>query len=92
MCAAPLNAAHYFITTLLHKLLIHRHFDYLNLLEENKCIIFNIRSSEMFSNKYILENENLVRRKKDEINSIIIDIENQYNKKQKEFEKLKKKK
>lgn len=65
---------------------------YNKLLEENKCIIVNIRSSEMFSNKVVLENENLIRRKKDEIKKQIENITTEYNKLLKEFEKLKKNK
>lgn len=64
---------------------------YSKLLEENKCIILNIRSSEMFSNKVILENENLIRRKKDEIKKQIDSINEEYIKKLKELDKLKRK-
>lgn len=64
---------------------------YTKLLEENKCIILNIRSSEMFSNKVVLENENLIRRKKDDIKKQIENITLEYNNLLKEFDKLKRK-
>ena len=64
---------------------------YTKLLEENKCIIMNIRSSEMFSNKVVLENENLIRRKKDDIKKQIENITLEYNNLLKEFDKLKRK-
>lgn len=64
---------------------------YTKLLEENKCIILNIRSSEMFSNRTILNDEILLRRKKYDINSKIEEISREYTKLLKELEKLRKK-
>ena len=65
---------------------------YTNLLEENRCIVLNIRSSEMYSNRTILNSEVLLRRKKDEINKKIVEITDEYSMLLKEFDKLKKKK
>ena len=65
---------------------------YTDLLEENRCIVLNIRSSEMYSNRTILNSEVLLRRRKDDINKKIAEIKEEYNKILKDFEKLKKKK
>ena len=65
---------------------------YEKLLEENKRIILNIRTSEIFSNKNLLDNEILLRRKKDDLNKNIEEISKEYLKLLKEFDKIKKKK
>lgn len=65
---------------------------YTELLEENRCIILNIRSSEMFSNRTFLNSEILLRRKKDDINENIRQITSEYTELLKELEKIKKKK
>lgn len=62
---------------------------YLNILEGEKKEIFNLRSSEMFSNKAIVENENLIRRRKDELQKHIDSILDEYNKALKKLAKLK---
>jgi len=65
---------------------------YQNLLDENREIILNIRSSEMFSNKLVLENENLLRRKKEDIKNRLFEISKEYEKNMKILSKLVKKK
>lgn len=63
---------------------------YLEILESEKKEIFNIRSSDMFSNKSIVENENLIRRKKDELKTQIDCVSNEYIESLRELEKIKK--
>lgn len=63
---------------------------YLIILAKEKSEIFDLRTSEIFSNKSIIENENLVRRRKDEINKQIEAISDEYMKSLKKLEKIKK--
>lgn len=58
------------------------------LIDENEEIILNIKCSESYEKKRILEDENLVRRTKDEINQEIAKIEEEYKKAEKELKKL----
>ena len=51
-------------------------------------IILNIKCSESYGKKRILEDENLVRRTKDEINQEIAKLNEEYNKAEKELKKL----
>lgn len=64
---------------------------YEELIEENEEIILNIKCSSSFDRKRILEDENLSRRTKEEINQEIEETEKEYEKAEKELEKLKKK-
>lgn len=61
---------------------------YKALINENEEIILNIKCSETFDKKRILEDENLVRRTKDEINAEIANIEKEYKKIEKEIAKI----
>ena len=61
---------------------------YKELIAENEDIILNIKCSESFERKRILEDENLVRRTKDEINEEIILIEKEILKSEKELREL----
>lgn len=63
---------------------------YLELIEENEEIILNIKCSETFDRKRILDDENLTRRTKQEINDEIAQIEEECKKVEKELEKMKK--
>ena len=64
---------------------------YEELIEENEEIILNIKCSSSFDRKRILEDENLSRRTKEEINQEIEETEKEYEKAEKELENLKKK-
>ena len=64
---------------------------YENVLEENKSTILKIRTSETFSNKTILKSEILLRRRKDDINEKIKEIEVEYSKLLKKLDKIKRK-
>lgn len=61
---------------------------YESLIDENEEIILNIKCSESYGKKRILEDENLVRRTKDEINQEIAKLNEEYNKAEKELKKL----
>jgi hypothetical protein len=61
---------------------------YETLIAENEEIILNIKCSDSFDKKRILEDENLIRRTKEEINKEIIEIEKEYKKAEKELKKL----
>ena len=61
---------------------------YLELIEENEDIILNIKCSEIFERKRILENESLTRRTKEEINADIAEIEEKIIEAEKELKKL----
>lgn len=61
---------------------------YKELIAENEDIILNIKCSEIFEKKRILEDENLTRRTKEEINDEIIQIEEKISKSEKELKKL----
>jgi hypothetical protein len=61
---------------------------YENLIEENEEIIVNIKCSDVFDKKRILDDENLTRRTKEEINKEIELIEIEYKKAQKELKKI----
>jgi hypothetical protein len=58
------------------------------LIHENEEIILNIKCSDSFDKKRILEDENLIRRTKEEINKEIESIEMEYKKAEKELKKL----
>ncbi len=62
---------------------------YKTLIFENEEIILSIKCSEVFDKKRILEDENLLRRTKEEINQEIIDIEEEYKKSEEKLNKLK---
>ena len=59
------------------------------MIFENEEIILSIKCSEVFDKKRILEDENLLRRTKEEINQEIIDIEEEYKKSEEKLNKLK---
>ena len=61
---------------------------YQTLIDENEEIILNIKCSDSFDKKRILEDENLIRRAKEEINEEIKEIESEYKKSEKELKKL----
>lgn len=63
---------------------------YLNLISENEEIILHIKCSDTFDKKRILEDENLTRRTKEEINNEISKIEEETKKVEKEIKKLQK--
>ena len=63
---------------------------YKALLDESQSVVINIRSSEWFSIKSILENEILLRRRKDDINEHLDLIEKEYSNLLKKFGKMKK--
>ena len=63
---------------------------YLNLISENEEIILHIKCSDSFDKKRILEDENLTRRTKEEINNAISKIEEETKKVEKEIKKLQK--
>lgn len=58
------------------------------LIDENEEIILNIKCSDSYEKKRILEDENLIRRTKDEINQEIANLEEEYKKAEKELKKL----
>ena len=62
---------------------------YLDLIDENEEIILNIKCSDSFDKKRILEDENLIRRTKDEINQEIINTQKDIKKAERELKKLK---
>ncbi len=61
---------------------------YEELILENENIILNIKCSEVFDKKRILEDENLLRRTKEEINQEITEAEREYDSVKKELKKL----
>ena len=61
---------------------------YESLIDENEEIILNIKCSDTYDKKRILEDENLIRRTKDEINQEIAKLEEEYKKAEKELKKL----
>ncbi len=61
---------------------------YENLIDENEEIILNIKCSETYSKKRILEDENLTNKAKEEINNEIEKINEEYEKAEKELKKL----
>ena len=61
---------------------------YKELIAENEDIILNIKCSEIFEKKRILEDENLTRRTKDEINEEIGQIEEKILKAEEELKKM----
>lgn len=63
---------------------------YQELIDENEEIILNIKCSDSFDKKRILEDENLTRRTKEEINEEIVVAEEQYKIAEKKLAKLKK--
>ncbi len=63
---------------------------YLDLIDENEEIILHIKCSDSFDKKRILEDENLIRRTKEEINNEISKIEDETKKVEKEIKKLQK--
>jgi predicted O-linked N-acetylglucosamine transferase (SPINDLY family) len=58
------------------------------LINENEEIILNIKCSDSFDKKRILEDENLIRRTKEEINKEIKQTEDEIKKAEKELKKL----
>lgn len=63
---------------------------YLDLIAENEEIILHIKCSDSYDKKRILEDENLVRRTKEEINEEICKIEEEIKKAERELKKLQK--
>lgn len=61
---------------------------YLDIIAENEDIILNIKCSEAFEKQRILENENLTRRVKEEVNKEIAEINEQIKKAEKELKDL----
>ena len=61
---------------------------YENLIDENEEIILNIKCSEIYNKKRILEDENLLNRKIDEINKEIEKINSECQISEKELEDL----
>ena len=61
---------------------------YEDLIDENEQIILNIKCSESYEKKRILEDENLIRRTKEEINQEIAKLEEEYEKSEKELQEL----
>ena len=61
---------------------------YETLIDENEEIILNIKCSDSYDKKRILEDENLIRRTKDEINQEIAKLDEEYKKAEKELKKL----
>lgn len=62
--------------------------NYENLIKENEDIILNIKCSDVYDKKRILEDENLIRRTKDEISKEIADAQKNFKKAEKELKKL----
>ena len=58
------------------------------LIDENEEIILNIKCSDNYDKKRILEDENLLRKNKEEITKEIAKINEEYKKAEKELEKL----
>ncbi len=63
---------------------------YEKLIDENEEIILNIKCSENYNKKRILDDENLIKKTKDEINQEISKIREEYKKAQKELSELRK--
>ena len=61
---------------------------YENLIDENEEIILNIKCSDSYNKKRILEDENLLRRTKNEINKEISIINEEYKKAEKELNEI----
>ena len=61
---------------------------YENLIDENEEIILNIKCSDSYNKKRILEDENLLRRTKNEINKEIAIINEEYKKAEKELNEI----
>lgn len=61
---------------------------YESLIDENEEIILNIKNSDSYNKKRILEDENLIRKTKDEIKQEITKLNNDYKKAEKELKKL----
>ena len=61
---------------------------YESLIDENEEIIFNIKCSDTYNKKSILEDENLIRKARDEINQEIAKLKDDYKKAEKELKKL----
>ena len=59
-----------------------------NLIDENEEIILNIKCSDSYNKKRVLEDENLLRRTKNEINKELAIINEEYKKAQKELNKI----
>ena len=70
------------------KTLIRAKERYKRLIYENEEIILNIKCSYTFDKKRILEDENLMRKTKDEINEEIAQIEYEYANAEEELRKL----
>lgn len=64
---------------------------YLEIISENEEIILNIKCSEAFEKQRILENENLTRRVKEEVNQEIAELNEEIKKAEKELKDLIKK-
>lgn len=62
---------------------------YQELITENEDIILNIKCSDTFDKKRVLEDENMLRRTKEEINKEITEAEEEYTKIEKELKKIK---
>ena len=58
------------------------------LIDENEEIILNIKCSESFEKKRILEDENLINKAKEEINQEITKLNGEYEKAEKELKKI----
>lgn len=61
---------------------------YQELIAENDDIILNIKCSEVFDKKRVLEDENLLRRTKEEINEEISNLDKEYKKAERELKKI----
>ena len=61
---------------------------YENLIDENEEIILNIKCSDSYDKKRILEDENLLNQAKEEINQEIVKMEEEYKKAEKELRKI----
>ena len=61
---------------------------YQELIDENEEIILNIKCSEAFDKKRILEDENLLRRTKEEINEEISNLDKEYKRAEKDLKKI----
>ena len=61
---------------------------YENLIDENEEIILNIKCSDTYDKKRILENEKLLNKAKEDINKEIEKINEEYKKAEKELKKL----
>ncbi|MBR1540746.1 MAG: hypothetical protein IJ629_06320 [Clostridia bacterium] len=61
---------------------------YESLIDENEEIILNIKCSDTYDKKRILEDENLIQKAKDEINQEIQKLEKEYEKAEEELKDL----